>query len=555
MDQLRQQVARARRRLVLEQFSGRLVWCLVGALTLAAIAVAVPRIVIVENLLPSWDTAWLIGAIVVGVLAAAAWTVVKHRSQLDAAIEIDRRFDLRERVASSLSLSDEDQATEAGNAVVNDALRAVKRIDVDEKFRLKLDRRAWWPLVPAAIVFALVTFVEYRSARSGLDPNAPAIQTQQVKQSAEALRKKIEQLNKKSHEKDLKKAENVFKQIEQGVRELEEKKDLDRTKAAVKLNNIAEQLEERRQQLGGKDGLKEQFQSMKNLGAGPAEKAAEAMKQGDWQKARQEFEKLAKDLKEGKLSDADKEKLMKQLQNIKEKLEGANESRKQAMENLKQQIEQQKQQGNIAKAGQLQQKLDRMQKQQQQMEKLQQMAQQMAQMQQALQQGDGQKAAAALDQMARQLAQMQQDMNELEMLDAAMEQLELAKLAMACEACMGEGCQECQGNMAGMNSLNEMMSQRQGDGMGAGRGIGDRPDEENPTNLRDTRVRQKPGQGAATFAGMVDGPNLKGDVAQTIKQEMDTLSTRPADPLTNERLTKSRREHAEEYFKTLREGK
>lgn len=555
MDQLRQQVARARRRLVLEQFSGRLVWCLVGALTLAAIAVAVPRIVIVENLLPSWDTAWLIGAIVVGVLAAAAWTVVKHRSQLDAAIEIDRRFDLRERVASSLSLSDEDQATEAGNAVVNDALRAVKRIDVDEKFRLKLDRRAWWPLVPAAIVFALVTFVEYRSARSGLDPNAPAIQTQQVKQSAEALRKKIEQLNKKSHEKDLKKAENVFKQIEQGVRELEEKKDLDRTKAAVKLNNIAEQLEERRQQLGGKDGLKEQFQSMKNLGAGPAEKAAQAMKQGDWQKARQEFEKLAKDLKEGKLSDADKEKLMKQLQNIKEKLEGANESRKQAMENLKQQIEQQKQQGNIAKAGQLQQKLDRMQKQQQQMEKLQQMAQQMAQMQQALQQGDGQKAAAALDQMARQLAQMQQDMNELEMLDAAMEQLELAKLAMACEACMGEGCQECQGNMAGMNSLNEMMSQRQGDGMGAGRGIGDRPDEENPTNLRDTRVRQKPGQGAATFAGMVDGPNLKGDVAQTIKQEMDTLSTRPADPLTNERLTKSRREHAEEYFKTLREGK
>jgi hypothetical protein len=85
---------------------------------------------------------------------------------------------------------------------------------------------------------------------------------------------------------------------------------------------------------------------------------------------------------------------------------------------------------------------------------------------------------------------------------------------------MGEGCEQCQGNMPGMNSLNEMMSPQQGDGMGAGRGYGDRPDEENATNLRDTRVRQKPGQGAATFAGMVDGPNLKGDVAQTNKQEM-----------------------------------
>jgi hypothetical protein len=554
MDQLRQQVARARRRLVLEQFVGRLVWCLLGALTLATIAIAVPRVVTIENLQSNWDMAWFAGALGAGFLIAAVWTFVRSRSQLDAAIEIDRRFDLRERVASSLSLSDEAQSTEAGQAVVNDALRAVKRIDVDDKFRVKLDRRAWWPLVPAAIVFVLVMFVDYRSAQSSLDPNAAVVQSKQIKQSAESLRKKIEELNKKSQQKDLKKAENVFKQIEQGVRELEEKKDIDRTKAAVKLNNIAQQLEERRQQLGGKDGLKEQFQSMKNLGAGPAEKAAEAMKQGDWQKALKEFEKLAKNLKEGKLSDADKEKLMKQLQQMKDKLEAANESRKQAMDNLKQQIEQQKRQGNVAKAGELQQKLDQMQKQQQQMDKLQQMAQQMGQMQQALQQGDGQKAADAMNQMAQQLAQMEMDMNEMEMLDAAMEQLEMAKDAMACEACMGEGCEDCQG-MGGMNSLADSMNQGKGDGMGAGRGIGDRPDERNATNLRDTRVRQKPRQGAATFGGLVDGPNTKGDVVQSINEELETFSTKPADPITNERLTKSRRKHVEEYFKMLIEGK
>jgi hypothetical protein len=205
----------------------------------------------------------------------------------------------------------------------------------------------------------------------------------------------------------------------------------------------------------------------------------------------------------------------------------------------------------VAKAGELQQKLDQMQKQQQQMDKLQQMAQQMGQMQQALQQGDGQKAADAMNQMAQQLAQMQQEMNEMQMLDAALEQLDMAKDAMACENCNGEGCAECQGNMAGMNSLMEQMGQQPGDGMGPGRGIGDRPDEKNPTNLRDTRVRQKPRQGAAVFAGMVEGPNLKGEVAQAIKEEMQALSTKPADPLTNERLTKSRREHAQEYFKTL----
>ncbi len=556
MDQLRQQVARARRRLILEQFLSRTVWCLLGVLTLATIAIAVPRLITINNLPANWDMTWLLGSLGAGILIAAIWTFITSRSPLDAAIEIDRRFDLRERVASSLSLSPDDQSTEAGQAVVNDALRAVGRIEVDEKFRVKLDRRAWWPLVPAAIVFVLVMFVDNRSAQSSLDPNAPAVVAKQVKQSAESLRKKIEEQRKKAEEKDLKAAEGIFKQIEQGTRELAQKKDVDRTKAAVKLNDLAQQLEKRRDQLGGKEGLKEQFQNMKNLGAGPAEKAAQAMKQGDWQKALKEFEKLAKDVREGKLSKEDIQKLAKQLEQMKNKLEAASQARQQAMKDLKKQIEQQKQQGNLAKAGELQQKLDQMQKQQQQAKKMDQMAQQMAQMQQALQQGDGEKAAQAMQQMAQQMQQMAQEMSEMEMLDAAMAQLEMAKDAMACEACMGEGCEDCQGG--GMGSMASMMDRMGdgGDGMGAGKaGYGDRADEKNATNLRDTQVRQKPRQGAATFGGMVEGPNLKGEVAQSVTEEMQALSTKPADPLTNEKLSKSRRQHAEQYFQMLREGK
>ena len=156
---------------------------------------------------------------------------------------------------------------------MNDALRAVGRIDVDEKFRVQLDRRAWWPLVPAAIVFVLVTFVDNRQAESSLDPNAPA----NVSQASQASRpnrsaRKSKSSARRPRSKSSKRPKDLFKQIEQGTRELTEKKDVDRTKAAVKLNDLAKQLEERRQQLGGKDGLKEQFQNMKNLGAGPPKK-------------------------------------------------------------------------------------------------------------------------------------------------------------------------------------------------------------------------------------------------------------------------------------------
>jgi hypothetical protein len=105
------------------------------------------------------------------------------------------------------------------------------------------------------------------------------------------------------------------------------------------------------------------------------------------------------------------------------------------------------------------------------------------------------------------------------------------------------------------NMFNNQMNRMGGMGMGEGRGYGPRPDERNATNFRESRVRQKPGRGAATFGGLVDGPNIRGDVLQEIKQDMAMLEAEPADPLTSERLPGSRREHAEQYFQLLREGK
>lgn len=553
MDQLHQQVARARRRLITEQFVGRLVWCVLAALVVAAIAVAVPRVIAIAGLPEHWDASWIIGSLVAALMWSITWTIVSNRSPLDAAIEIDRRFDLRERIASSLSLSSDEQSSDAGRAVVNDALRAVSRIDVDEKFGVHVDRRAWWSLVPAAMVFVLVAFFDDREAVSSLEAQTAAKTAQNTKTALESLRKKVEEQRQKlEKEKGLERADNLFKQIEQGTRELTEKQKTDPTKAAVKLNDLAKQLEERRQQLGGKDALKEQFQKMKNLGAGPADKAAEAMKQGDWKKALEEVEKLAKELREGKLDAAAKEKLEKQLGQMKEKLEAAAQAHQQAMNDLKKQIDEQKKQGNLAKANDLQKKLDQLQKQQPQMNKLQQMAQQMGQIQQGLQQGDGQKAADAMAQMAQQLDQMQKEMNEAEMLDMAMDQIEMAKDAMACKQCNGEGCEHCLGNMAG-NKFNP--EGKPGfNPKGQGPGIGPRPEERGATNTRDTQVKQNSRRGAATFGGLVEGPNVKGDVGQSIKEEMATLSAEPADPLTNERLPNSRREQAEQYFKLLREG-
>src|SRR3954469_2008052 len=485
MDQLRKQVARARRRLIIEQFLGRLIWCLLGALSLAAIAIAVPRVAVIEGLPLNWDYGWVIGAFAAAICVAGIWTLLSNRSPIDAAIEIDRRFDLRERVASSLSLTPEEQTSEVGRAVMNDALHAVGRIDVDEKFRLNVGRRAWWPLVPAVVVFALVAFVDNRQASSSIDPSAAAKMEQQTKNAIESFRKKLEEQRKKlAEEKGLKAADELFKQIEEGTRELTQKEKLDPSKAHVKLNDLAKELEQKRQKLGGDSALKEQLQKMKDLGAGPADKAAQAMKQGDWNKAMQEIERLAKELREGKLDKAAQEQLAKQLQKMKERLEAAAEAHQQAMADLKKQIEEQKKAGNLAKAGELQQKLDQLQKQQPAMDRLQKMAQQMAQAQQGLQNGNGKKAADAMKQMAQQLGQMQKEMDQMKALDAMMDQMELAKDAMVCKNCNGKGCEECQGNMFAMNGGKNQFDPngKPGRGMNQGRGIGNRPEERGDTN-------------------------------------------------------------------------
>ncbi len=556
MNELRNQVARAQRRLVIEQYLARCVRCLFAALAVAAIAIAVPRLVAVANLPSNWDALWLIGSILAGLVAAAAWTIVSRRTALDAAIEIDRRFDLRERVASSLSLSDAEFHTPAGQALVKDAMRAAGRIDVGDRFRVRISRRAWLPLLPAALAFLLMTFVNPPDATSSLDPNATAAVAKQINTAAESARKKLAEQREQAKREGLKAAEGLFKKIEAGTRELADKKNLDRSKAAVKLHDLAKQLEQRRKQLGGKDGLQKQLQNLKDLGSGMAGEIAQAMKLGDFQQAAKEVEKLAQQLHDEKLDDGAKADLAKQLGAMKDKLASTADAHQQAMENLQQQIEQQRQAGDLDKAGQSQQKLDDLAAHSPQKDTLQKLADQLGQMQKGLQQGDAQQAADAMKQMAQQLGEMQQSANEKKMVDAAIENLQAAKDAMLCQNCQGAGCEQCQSD-SGKNAMTDSSGQnvKPGHGIGTGRGNAGPSDDELAAGTQKIQVRQQPGRGNAVFAGRVEGANIKGAVEATIQQQMSSFGTAPADPLSTDGLPRNRREHAEEYFNLLREGK
>ncbi|NOY29536.1 MAG: hypothetical protein GXP28_04960 [Planctomycetes bacterium] len=545
MEPILAQVKRARRRLGWELFLNRLVRCWFVGLLVALLAIAAPKLIAVENLPTQWSLPWGLAAIVAGLLVAAVWTWWRGRSELEAAVEIDERYGLKQRVASSLSLSPADAATPAGQALLADAARAVRRVDIDERFRIRLGRRAWLPIVPALLAFLLATLVDNREAQSSIDPQTKISQEQQ-ENAAKILRKRLAERRKQAAKKGLKDAEGLFRELEKQTEKMAEARDADPKKTLVKLNDLAKQLEKRRQQLGGDQELRKQFAKMNNLHRGPADKMVDAMKKGDWKKAIRELDKLKKQLETGKLDPEAKKELEQQMKQLQEKMQEAAEARKQAMDDLKKQIEKEKQRGDLSRAGELQQKLDQMQQQQKKMEQLEQLAQKMGECQQCMKEGDAQGAAESLSEMMKQLEQLEQAMEESEMLEMAMDQLQMAKDSMSCKSCQGMGCQSCQGGG---------MGERMGQGMGQGKGGGTRPDEKNATNFRNSRVRQKPGRGAAVVVGEAEGPNRRGQVVESVKEQMEVEGGQQADPLVVEKLPKSYREHAEEYFNTLREGK
>ena len=113
MDELRKQVRRAQRRITMQRFAGVLGWCWFSALFLALIIVVVDK----YHPLPVQSWIWFAGAVALGLVGAVIWTALGRGPMLEAAMEIDRRFALKERVSSVLAMPPEDLQSEAGRAV------------------------------------------------------------------------------------------------------------------------------------------------------------------------------------------------------------------------------------------------------------------------------------------------------------------------------------------------------------------------------------------------------------------------------------------------------
>lgn len=557
METLKRQVRKARRRLIAESFLRKLTWCWFAALAIAAAAIAAGKLWPPAISQQTWALGWTCGMIALGTLAAAVWTYLRRQSALSAALEIDRRFGLKERVSTTFALTAGDRDTAVGQALVHDAEQRLRGIDVGEKFRPNLGRKALLPLLPAAAAFLIAMLEPVAPTPAPARPTATTVAPAPVKHATKALVKRLEERKKELAEQGLQEAEAISK-LEEGVKKLAEKPKGTQKETLLALNELVKDAERRREEIASAAELKKQLAGLKNLEQGAGDKMAEALKQGDLEKAVEELQKLKEELAAGKLDAEAQKQLAGQLEQLKDQLAKQAEAQKEQAEQLKEQLEAHRRDGNREAAEQVQQQLDKLAAQQQQGD-LAEMAAQLGEAAQSLGEGNADAAAEALEGLGDQLAGMQENLQEMEGLDAALEGIAECKKAMACGQCQGEGCAHCQGGDGGnwekrfgKLGLERHRGGGKGIGVGLGPGLGE---ETNPDgNFYDSAVKQQPGAGAAKVIGQAGGPNRKGVVREEIQTEFAEAQQNTAEALSDQRLPHDYRDHAQDYFDSLRDG-
>ena len=548
MNEIRLRVRQAQRRLTLQRFLRALPICLAVTLALALVGVLWPKLTYVPSADDRWPWYWLGGGALAGVLTAGAWTWLGRRRTLEAAIEIDRRFGLKERISSTWTLDESTRHTPAGEALVADAERAAGRIDVPAAFPVRLPRHGWLPIGVALLAVALALGLDNATPKKVAASSANRhLLKKEIDKAVQDLKKKMKQRQMELEQKGLAESKELFETLQKKLDDLQKKNQGDYKKTFVEINNLAKEIEKRRKELGGAKEIQEKLQQqLKDVSEGPAEKLNRALTNGRWNEAKELAKKLAEKLEKNQLSPQEKEQLKKQLQQLQKQLEQLQRDYEQAKQDLKEQIRKAQEAGDRQTVNELQKKLDQLERQKKQMDRLSELAQKLGQCQQCVGNNDGKGAAQAMKQMAQAMEEMEAEAQELQSLSEALEELEQCKEGLA------KACQNSRGMGKGSENSFEMPEDRMS--LGKGRGRGPRPEEEGKTGGYKSRVRARPKKGEVVRTGDAGGPNRKGQSAVQAAEQVESAFKEDPDPIVQEKLPRMEKRQATEYFEKLRRG-
>lgn len=561
---LQRQLHRVRRRLFLQVvLDSLLIGSAAGLAAAACWLAAQPHLVVGATPLARWSVAG--GIFALACLAAAVAAGFRRPSALAAALEIDQRFGLKERVTTSLTLAPADASSPAAAALLDDVNARVAKLAVPERFPVRLKRRAWLVPVTAALVALVGLFYKPAAVTPKADAEQPLAAAPEVRQEID---KKMEKLHKRAEEKQADKKdrsaelERLEADLDRLTRQPRETKE--QARELVKdLAGIEEQIKKREQELTKHaDALKEQMKQLarttrKNQSEGPAKELKQALDKGDVQKAREEMDRLSKQLKaeeeadklkkklddknlskeerektEEKLkqlqskqmSKEEKEQLGRQMQEIKEKVKRLSRKKEDKEKELRDKADK----GEMSK-DQLQSELDQLDRDasrlsDQDLEKMEKLADKLDQAQKSLQEGDGKKASELLEEAG----------NEMGQLDDESELKELGERLKDCEEGKGAMCDALDGKPV----------------PAAGRR---RESKDAVTNSKDQREHATMDKGKLNIIDTLPGEGFKGPKKPAeLTEEIRRASQEAPEAIDRQKLPRSASDMAKGYFDKMR---
>lgn len=583
MQRLETLARQARRRLLAIDVVENFPKYLLIYLSIAGIAIAISKLWPLGVHSQAWYFGWLSFAYFASAVHAVTRMMLRAPSLMQSAIEIDRRYGLKERLSSALALPADTAESPVSEALKVDAMKKAENVDLRDQFPVKMTKHAWWPFLPAACI-TVFWFAP--------DPiNAAEIQAQQTAQATATQVKNataplLEQLRKKrieAEDKGLTETADLFKQLENELEQMQKQGTLEKSEVLSKLNDFKEIMEERRKEVGTSENLQKNLDMLKDLADGPAEEMAKSMEKGDFDSAREQVEQLRDQLLKDQLTPEEKQKLTAQLEQMEKNLKEAAEKQQAKKKELEKKAEAARQAGDSQQAAEAQRELDKLESSAAQMESLQRIAEQLASAKESMKKGETGNAANELQELSEQLQELSEQAAESDELDQMLEEFEQSKDSMKCDQCQGEGCKECKngsksgdGSKAGSKSGSKgnkngdqegessdgngksgkgKGGESEGLGMGEGQGAGDRPEKENDTDTYESQLRDKIQKGETIIGGKVGGPNKKGISREDVKKAVDNPELEDAQALESENLPRSRQDQTRDYFNNLRGGK
>jgi hypothetical protein len=488
----------------------------------------------------------------------AIWSTIRTApTNLSAALAIDQRFELQERVTTAFGLALPEQSSPAGQALMADANTRLEKVAVKGKFPVKVGWRAVFVPAQAAAIVVLALYpppILTMWAGGGSkkdDDQAKAEEAEKAKPAIprQFIKPPLERPNKSEELQQLEAELNKLYDEHNRDNITEKDKPEKLRERQEKIATAEEKLKKREQEMAEKfQRLQEQMDKLTELDPGeaqkegPADKVKEQLAKGDLEQAKEELDKLKKKAKEKKLNEKDQQQLKEQLKDMEDKvdrLQREQEKKKQALKDL---IEKAKKENRDADS--LERELQKMEKEQQMTKEMQELAKSLKGARQALEQKDFDGLSEKLGDISKQLGDTQEELQDLEDIQEHLQNLKQMKK---------EGCKECEGQ-GDPKKKGEGGSEKDNAKGYAEGATGKRPENKDAKTKEGEEKRIRgffDPKGKKTYGGATNGPAFKKSSSAEIAGEIQQAVQDAPEAVEVQRLPKGAKDMVKEYFEKL----